>query len=337
MIGLQMVAAAARAIAQVDVQPTLGIQDEVILLTEIEQVDPGEGCGVKTSYYYAGASDRCRISVRARVVQVLNDPRHQGLATGDFQAEILPRSRLSEPALGRYIWTGVGVAPGDRFVIFSRAGLDPPAMFEAPSGLSLVTADDEAVPDLELILASSSLSLREQAARAAEALTSGSRPRSPYFAQYAATLVCQGSDAETEALAEAIERSKPPAFSDSAKRGLLWSLSNWVRTSREPTRTVLHVLAAEVARFLAAAPDQPSPGEVDIRDSIVKNYVPLIIASGRARDAFRSALTQQLAAELLVKAAALEGDKRFLPNEVSRLRALVIDSVNPQQRQDPHL
>ena len=331
--GLLVTVVATRAIAQDNAQITSWIQGDTIFLTEIEQATPGEGCGQKTIYYYTSPAGSCRIKIRARVLRVLNDPGRSGLAPGEFESEVLPRARWSEPALGKYIWTGVGVGPGDRFVIFSHAaGLGFATMFEAPSGLYLLTGEDEVVADLELILSSSSLSPRQQASLAAEAVTSATKPRSPFLAQYALALICQASHPETADLARAIEDTKPSAFSDSAKRGLLWGLSNWVKTSREPRDAVLRLFATMAARYLVAAPDQPGPGEIDIRDSIVEDYVPLIIASERARAAFRAALTPDLASGLLAKIAALAGDTRFRPNEISRLRDLVVDSLKTVQR-----
>ncbi len=283
-----------------------------ILVIEIDSVQPSADCTAVLR------PNSCKVTIHGQVTRVLKDAQHQGLRPGIFEAQI-PRYLYGMVPTGSP-WAGWNVERGQEYLIFSDRGAGLAATIESPAGEYLVTTNEDAVADVELILGSASLDVREQAA-AASAAIGGVKQRSLMFAEYAAALLAAGSDGDTAVLAHAIENSKKSAFSEWAKGSLLGQLWSGLRVLDNGPENPLHVFVTMTARYLVEAPDNPAEGHPDIRASVARNYVPWILGSERAKSILRTALPSQLADKLREK-ARMCGDSQLSSAERARMRQL---------------
>ena len=163
--------------------------------------------------------------VRGRVTRVLNDAGRQGLREGEFQMEFSGRPGGLRHG---FSWVDVDIQAGQQYLIFSDPKPSLAAMVELSSGYRsgayLVTDKEDAVADVDLILHSAPLTLWEQASMVSVAIAGAVKPRSAFLTPYGAAILAAGSDSDTAALAQSIEHSRASAFSDMAKRGLLFKL-----------------------------------------------------------------------------------------------------------------
>jgi hypothetical protein len=271
-------------------------QDLTIFVSEIQNVKNSEGCFRRDFLPNA----ECRAKVHVQVIQILQDGGHQDLRPGEFDADVVSAVAIRSSAIGRNAWIAAEIRAGRRYLIFSDQRIPISAMFEAPSGLWPVTDKDDVVNDVQLILDSASLALGQQAAAVARALESSDKPRSGFLAEYVADLLAQGPDSDVAPLVHMIEQAKASTFSNAFEHTLLNMLWNGARTGN-PSESALHIFVMTMARCLIQGPDRPGPGEIDIRANILRQYVPWILGSQRAKGAFQAALTPVLAEALMRK------------------------------------
>jgi hypothetical protein len=224
----------------------------------------------------------------------------------------------------------MNVTPKAQYLLFydmERAGatdhtMTLTRMFESPSAITPVTGEDDTVQDLELILAMDGYTTALQAQTVARALKTTDKPHSSFLSKLVAALLLDGSDADTLALAHAVENADPGSFTTMAKHTLLAAMWNRVCTDA-PQKNGLDVFVHMCVRYLIESPDEPNPGEIDIRSPILRNYVPSILASDRVRRAFRASLNSDRTSELRVKATRMLSNPHFPADEGSKLRALL--------------
>jgi hypothetical protein len=264
-----------------------------------------------------------KTKVRGRVTRILNDAGHQGLRLGEFEAEIAQYTRSSG---GGYPWIGLDIDAGQQYVIFSDPKPTLAAMVELPSGYRSgaypVTDKEDVVADVDLILQCAPLTLREQASMVAAAIAGAAKPRSAFLARYGAALLAAGSDSDAAALVQSIENGRDSAFSDMAKGELLFEVWSHLRQVDKPPEDLFHVFVTMTARYLVGAPDHPDPGQPDIRAGMLRNYVPWILGSERAKTMLRTALAPALAEQFRKRALQVAADDWFPAEDRARLRQL---------------
>ena len=207
------------------------------------------------------------ISVHLRLTRILRDEREEGLATGDFTANLI-QARSPAGRIGRvpHFWSHTTVQVGQKYVVFSNLKTNSSAaMFEAPDAAELVEENSQVIADIELVLATTRASLLQQAEAVAVTLRESSVPRSHFLAEYAAAILGAGSDAETGQLTKALEETSGSIFSDEGKRSLLWALFQESRRIDSPSRNLLDVFTTLTVReFVSGSGAVPTPQQVNI-------------------------------------------------------------------------
>ena len=287
-----------------------------IVLTEIGSAQPGEGCSgpLLSSFGHV-----CKTKVHVRLVRIFKDSDHLGLAPSQFEAEILQHTG---GYFETYRWTGQQLKIGQQYLITSDKNTLPD-LFESPAGVVLVTQKEDTLGDVDLILRSASLPLREQASAVTMALTDPVKPHGSFLSNYVAAVLQAGSDAETVALAEAIESSTESAFSDMGKSSLLYQL--WVQSSEsaKPRDNLFRTFVTMTARYLLVEPEQRNVDLPDLRVAILHNYLPFILGSERARSALRTALLPTVRSQVRKRALELVEDNRLPADQRAGLRELL--------------
>lgn len=310
--GLAQTRAASEAKGVVD-----PIERKTVLLAEIDSAQRSDGS--------AGRFQRpifYRKRVRGRVTRILNDAGHQDLREGEFQMEFTERM----PGMhSGFSWEILDIDAGQQYLIFSDPKPSLAAMVEFPSGAYPVTDKEDVIADVDLVLHSAPLTLREQASMVSAAIIGAAKPRSAFLARYGAALLAAGTDSDTVALAQSIENSRASAFSDMAKWSLLGGLWSHLRELDKPPDNLSHVFVAMTARYLVGASDHPDPGPFnigDIRDPIRQDYVPWILNSERVKAALRAAPAPALAEQVRKKALQSAADDWYSPTYLARMRQL---------------
>ncbi|MGA9626900.1 MAG: hypothetical protein WBL65_19945 [Bryobacteraceae bacterium] len=293
------------------------MERQTILLAEFDNVQRGDGSAgrIQRPVLYT-------IKVRGRVTRILNDAGHQGLREGEFQMEFTESSGGMHKGVS---WTDFDIQAGQQYLIFSDPKPRLAAMVELPSGAYPVTDKEDAVADVDLILHSASLTLREQASTVSAAIAGAAKARSLFLARYGAALLAAGSDSDTAALAHSIENSRESAFSNMGRDTLLYGLWSHLRELDKPPDNLCHVFVTMTARYLVGATGHPDPGPFnipDIRDPIRQNYVPWILGSERAKAVLRAAPAPALAEQVRKKALQAAADDWYSPTYLARLRQL---------------
>jgi len=253
-----------------------------ILLVKLDTAQPGATCRNLSVRPFCAIKE-----LHGQVLQVLKDAQHLGLQPGVFEAEVLLVGRYS---LGGNPWLVQNdVRPGQQYLLFSNLKSGLRAMIEAPSQLYLVPDDEDATADIELILKCSSLTLREQALAVSEAIDGAGKPRSFLLGQHAGALLAAGSDAETGPLAQSIEKCRDSTFSAWAGSCLLAPLWRRLQEHADVPDQVLHMFITMSARGLVASGERVDPDRPDGRRQILRDYVPWIVGSERAKAVLRVA------------------------------------------------
>jgi len=220
-------------------------------------------------------------------------------------------------------WAGWNVEAGQQYLIFSDLTSGLPAMIKSPTGSLMVTDDEDAVADVDLILNSGALSLREQASAASAVIRSPGKPRSLFMSQYAAAILAAGSDADTAQLADSIENSRESVFSDMAKGSLLSSLWDRLRQQDERGENLLRVFVTMTARYLIGPVKTLDQSQVKIKPVILRNYLPWILSSERAMVTLRTRLEPGLAGRIREEAHRMAADDQLPAEYRTRFRQLL--------------
>jgi hypothetical protein len=273
-----------------------------ILLIEVDSAERSGSGGD----HFPGAA--YALNARGRVIRVLNDAGHEGLAPGDFALDI---PQYTRGPLGMSGWQGTYVEAGQRYLILSDPKHEWRAMVQEPFRAILITDKEDVVADMELVLACAGQPTPEQALSVSAAIRGAVKPRSWLVASYASALLAAGPASDTAVLSQAIESSAGTAFSDLAKSGLLGSLLERLKGIEKPPDSLVHLFVTMVARYLADAPDHPDPSEPDIRVSILGNHIPWILGSDRAKAVLETELPAALAVRFRKRALELTGNGVF--------------------------
>jgi hypothetical protein len=196
-------------------------------------------------------------------------------------------------------------------------------MFASPSSVYLVTAEEDAVGDVELILNSSKLPIQQQAAAAAEVIGRSGIQHSSFLAEYIATLLRVDSDGVTAGLAQATENSSNLAFSPRAKSALLFQLWFQSNSAGMVSDNLVEVCVRMTARYFATESDTPDSKSPDIRGAILTTYIPYILKSERMIAEFRNAVRPEGALQFQKMASALLTDQRYSMDQKAHLQKLV--------------
>jgi hypothetical protein len=286
-----------------------------IFLAEIQNAEPGPGCEPQVAW-----GRICRTRVRARAILILKEDGPQDSVPCEFEVEI-QQDVGSHSVTGP--WTGRSLQPGLQYLIFFNSKKSLPEMFASPSSTMQTTAEEDTVADVELILRSQLLSVRQQAAAAAQAIVRSGVPHSSFLSEYLATLLRVGNDADTVDLFQAIENSTDLALSANAMSGLLFQLGLQLRSADTIPDNLLHTFVTMTARYFATEPDKPSPALPDIRGTILTNYIPWILGSERVTTIFRKALPPASVQQFRQKALEVVIDRRYSINQKEHLRQLL--------------
>lgn len=292
---------------------------EAIIVADIEKADPAEGCG---GVFYL----QCPLDVDVSVAQILKDNTHQGLRPGEFHT-IIPRRPHGggDVPVGWQRMMFREIRAGQRYLLFSDRefpgrGAGLVAIFQSPRLVMPVTKEDDPVADVQLILASAALPLRQQADRAASALSGGGQPRSVLLANYVVALLTEGTETDTAALVQTLEYTPASVFSDFGKGGLLGQLWYLAR-SRSASQSRLHLFVVLTTKYLVSAPDEwhsPEPG-ISVRGMM--GYMHWILGSERALAVFRRELNPVVIDEFRARALKIVVDGRFPSQQRADLRA----------------
>jgi hypothetical protein len=250
-------------------------------MTEIEHVDQETPGGQP-------------IQVRLKVTELLKDDHHLGIKGGEFE--------------GPYSWDGVYFEPGERYLVFSNRKDSMATTLELPDETYRVTAADDPIGDLDLILSVISLSTGEQAHAAATAVRSRAAHHSYIFAAYAADLLADSADSGTFELAQALEGPLAAALSDRGARALLANchIALWMREAKAPDN-LAHVFFALMTRYFVGGQGTNS-GLTPIQQDVLNKYIGWILEVEPARAAFRSWLSPSTSVQLRRKLTQMVND-----------------------------
>lgn len=315
LFSVLLLAGMANRCSAVAVKALVGGYERITIL--VIEVDRTSGCPVGTS--------PCKLHIAGRVTRVVNDASHHGGLLGGFEADIRQIYRgmigVGEPG-----WLRTHAETGRQYIL----GADPKqaliSMVQDPVWVGQVPDNEDFAGDLELMIASAHLSLADQASAVAAALAAPTIPRSGQLAQYAVALLAEAPSSDTAVLSQAIEQGGRNALSPSGKSTLLWCLWSEVRDQaaifdRVPADNLLHLLITATARYFLEAPNSP---EADLRLAIIRNELPWILSSGRAKEMIRTELSPALAEQFRQRALKEKdgGDARFSAADRETLKRL---------------
>jgi len=286
---------------------------ESIFLTEIIAAKSDQDC--------ERTWDRCKTTLRVRVVQILADQKRQGLATGEFESEIL--QWRGAPGDNPYFWSGRRLRIGQRYLVFSHRIGNCSDMFRAPANVEPVSNEVDSLGDIELILSSVKLSFREQADTVTVAVNSGGVAHGPLLAGFIVQLLVNGNESNTALLAQAVVEGQIGALSSSAKEGMLFGLFNGLRAdSAAPDRSFELFVRLTMRYFLDDA--EPTIGKpTAVQRQVLNIYAGWIAGSARAANAMRTAVQPLLRRQFRQKLEDLSARGSLTPEEREQTRRLL--------------
>jgi hypothetical protein len=294
---------------------TVASESATIFLTEIQNVQPGEGC----EYFHLHKYGRCKTKVRARLLRVFKGEYDREKVPAEFEVEI--QQTIITSAISP--WSDSNIQAGQRYLILTAARQVLPSVFASTVGPLLVTDQEDMVGDLELILNTESLTQHQQASAVAAAISASGTPHSYFLAHYAAGLLAAGSDADTLALARAVEESTDHAFSHDAKVALLGMLWDQSKSATKAPENLLKTYFFMTTRYFLLPPDAPNPGRPSLREEILSRAIPWLVGSEQAKALIRTALPPALRQQLRTQAVALAADERQRPERRQLMKELL--------------
>ncbi len=315
------------ACAGIRAQVTLRISTPVtryqtILIAEIEEVN-----------YPSGPPELAAdIRARVRISRIMKDNLNLGLKPMECDVTIRRPTGRVGAGNGNW-WIGRTIQAGQRYIFFSDAKADPPAIIAEPFGGEELMDGIDSVGDIEQILNSRMLSITDQV-RNAVLVLEDSRQHSDFFAQYVAALLDAGSDVETVPLVDLIAGGGDSAFSGQAKESLLFWLYDHSRSpmSRVPPMpgeppgpandNLTRVFASLVVRYFGEGPKDASLPPTPVQRQILARYAPFLRTSDHASAVFRRLLISDIA-KIQDAAFRCISDRRLTEKEKSEARELV--------------
>jgi hypothetical protein len=212
------------------------------------------------------------------------------------------------------------VRAGQRFLVFSNleGGFD--AMMGSPLNAVLVTGEDDAVGDTEMVLASAALPVASQAHAMATALGAAGGPHGQVLGQYLAGLLAYGPERDALELAGVVEST---AFSERGKGTLLSGLAHRLAADGQTNERILSVFASLVPRYFAGDSPALDDGLTATQKQVLFNYVPLIEHVEGLRARLRTGVPAPVTREFLAKLEAISKDPRVRPDGREHARELL--------------
>jgi hypothetical protein len=301
---------AARAVLWAGDEPkfrTAVTGDGTIFLAEVTAAQHSQGCA---EFWRLHMRTECNTKVHVRVVRIYKRRKDADPAPPlEFDTDIRQRR---EGFGGPAPWQNqeTAIQAGQRYLLFDAIGKDFPVIFAGAYVPLLLSDQEDAVGDVELLLNCESLTLGQQASAVATAIEGATVPHTHLLAEYVPQLLAAGSDSETGTLAEALEHRAADAFSPRGRAELLAALARLSQSGATGPDNLVRAYVNVTVRYFFLKPNEVTPLEPDMHDVILR-HVAMILEHDRAMTILRRTVSPPLLQDFVKKVMEAASDARL--------------------------